>query len=546
MSSLRPASLLAPRAPDAAPLRGVPRGRAAAIRSAKSGAKRSTRRSKGCEERLRIGDLCLQAAIPQVGVWPDAFRLCLVDQLENAVDGVAFLWFWGALHLQPSIRRRRSSAEEEVTPPRPAPDLLLQLVQLRQQLVVRHQLFGALQDLLVADRPRLVDDHVRALRIAIETVFRIGLEEPVGFQRRARQVADQREGEAHLLAPLLVGRHEVGADAQDLGIAALELGEIELESRDLARSGRREGADEAEEHDVLLAQVVGERQLLRGRRRQRKRQRLVADFERRRRRVRRERQHDCHRDLRHCQTPHGASSRRRQTHRSTSGWMNSSASFPSHSRGPIARPTITPLRSSTSVTGSQRTPCSRATTIRGSKSVRILWPCFSRYGLTSFSPRPSSATKYTTRSFGNFAWRFSRLLSSLVQEEHQVAPKLRTAIFPASRFESTIWPERSGSENAGAGVFSRRMKTSESCATAPPANAPTTRTRAVRKGWRLMRRQDCPSAGCCQCSLWLLAGPGQDAPHTLRRYGAEAHLVLLSTVRPLTLTGVVFLGLRSL
>jgi hypothetical protein len=32
------------------------------------------------------------------------------------------------------------------------------------------------------------------------------------------------------------------------------------------------------------------------------------------------------------------------------------------------------------------------------------------------------------------------------------------------------------------------------------------------------------------------------APRTVRRYGAEAHLVLLSTVRPLTLTGVVFLG----
>src|SRR5216683_519500 len=98
MSSLRPASLPAPRAPDAAPLRGVPRGRAAAIRSTKSCAKRSTRRSKGCEERLDIGDLCLQAAIPQVGVWPDAFRLCLVDQLENAVDGVAFPWVRGAPH----------------------------------------------------------------------------------------------------------------------------------------------------------------------------------------------------------------------------------------------------------------------------------------------------------------------------------------------------------------------------------------------------------------------------------------------------------------
>src|SRR5215471_14845480 len=114
----------------------------------------------------------------------------------------------------------------------------------------------------------------------------------------------------------------------------------------------------------------------------------------------------------------------------------------------MARPTIIPLRSRTTVTGSQRTPYSRATAIFGSKSVRILWPCFSRYGLTSFSPRPSIATKYTTRSLGNFACRFSKLLSSLVQEEHQVAPKLSTATFPASDLESTFLPERSGSENS--------------------------------------------------------------------------------------------------
>src|SRR5437868_2721224 len=56
MSSLRPASLLAPRAD--APSRGVPRGRVKAIRSAKSWAKRSTSRSNGCEECLGIAHLC--------------------------------------------------------------------------------------------------------------------------------------------------------------------------------------------------------------------------------------------------------------------------------------------------------------------------------------------------------------------------------------------------------------------------------------------------------------------------------------------------------
>src|SRR5205823_13681009 len=108
---------------------------------------------------------------------------------------------------------------------------LLQLVELREQLVVRDQVLGTVEDLLVANRPRLIDDHIGPFRIPIEPVFRIGLEESVGFQRRARKVADQGKGETHLLAPRLAGRHEVRADAQDLGIAALELGQVELESR---------------------------------------------------------------------------------------------------------------------------------------------------------------------------------------------------------------------------------------------------------------------------------------------------------------------------
>src|SRR5437660_1232862 len=65
MSSLRPASLLAPRA--ATPSRGVPRGRVEEIRSAKSWAKRSTSRSNGCEECLGIAHLCRTEVICATG-----------------------------------------------------------------------------------------------------------------------------------------------------------------------------------------------------------------------------------------------------------------------------------------------------------------------------------------------------------------------------------------------------------------------------------------------------------------------------------------------
>src|SRR5205823_8073113 len=277
---------------------------------------------------------------------------------------------------------------------RSAGDRLFQLVELGEQLVVRDQILGTIEDLPISNRSRLVDNCISPLGVTIEPVLGIGLEESVGLQRRPGHIAEQREGEAHLLAPRLAGRHEVGADAQDLGIAAFELGQVKLESRDFARSGRSERADEPEQHHVLLAEVVRERNLLGGRRGQGEGGRLVADLHGRRREHRRaceERHHPDH-NPRH--VPHGTSPSRGEDHRPVSGCMNASASFPSHSRAPMARPTMTPLRSRTTVTGSQRTPYRRATSICGSRSVRILCPCFSRYGLTSFSPRPSMATKY--------------------------------------------------------------------------------------------------------------------------------------------------------
>src|SRR5439155_1289913 len=77
-------------------------------------------------------------------------------------------------------------------------------------------------------------------------------------------------------------------------------------------------------------------------------------------------------------------------------------------------------------------------------------------------------------------WRFSRLFRSVVQVVHQVAPKLRITIFPPNASELTGRPDRSGSENAGAGVRSGRTKTDESCATPTPALEPTRQTRQRR------------------------------------------------------------------
>src|SRR5262249_24687486 len=101
-----------------------------------------------------------------------------------------------------------SSPPRQVASPRP---LLGRLVQLREQLVIGNELFGTIEDLLVANRSRLIDDRVRALGVAVEPALRIGVEEAIGLERGARKIAHQREGEAHLLAPCLQRRHEVGA-----------------------------------------------------------------------------------------------------------------------------------------------------------------------------------------------------------------------------------------------------------------------------------------------------------------------------------------------
>src|SRR6266851_2241343 len=135
--------------------------------------------------------------------------------------------------------------------PSAAASLLRELVQRGQKLVIGGEVFGAVEDLFVANGSGLIDDRVRALGVAVEPALRIGVEEPIGLEGGARKIADQREGEAHLVAPRLECGYEVGADAQDLGVAAFELGEIKLESRDLARSSRGEGPDEAEQHHVL-------------------------------------------------------------------------------------------------------------------------------------------------------------------------------------------------------------------------------------------------------------------------------------------------------
>src|SRR6266849_2186200 len=94
---------------------------------------------------------------------------------------------------------------------------LLQLVQLREQLVVGDQLFGIVEDLLEANRSRLVDNHIGALGITIEPALRIGVEKAVGLEGRPRKIADQREGEAHLVADLERGRRQERRERQQCG-----------------------------------------------------------------------------------------------------------------------------------------------------------------------------------------------------------------------------------------------------------------------------------------------------------------------------------------
>src|SRR5229473_7968798 len=85
MSSLRPRSLLV--APSRAPPRAFGAGKAAEMRSAKIWAKRSARRSNGCEESLAIAQLCRSPGIAQLRVGRYASRFCFVDQIEKALNG---------------------------------------------------------------------------------------------------------------------------------------------------------------------------------------------------------------------------------------------------------------------------------------------------------------------------------------------------------------------------------------------------------------------------------------------------------------------------
>src|SRR5213078_5220230 len=141
-------------------------------------------------------------------------------------------------------------------------------------------------------------------------------------------------------------------------------------------------------------------------------------------------------------------------------------------------------------------------------------------GLTSFSPRPSSATKYTRRSFGKRARRFSRLWSSLVHVGHHVAPKLRTTTLPVNSTELTERPARSGSVNDGAGVRSGRTNTPESCA----AQRVTLRLRspmrrpATRDTMRTLTCRD-SAVGSCGCQSLVLEPhvlPGREGHHVNR------------------------------
>src|SRR3954464_13599608 len=125
--------------------------------------------------------------------------------------------------------------------------------------LVGGRLFADGVDVDVADDAAIVDDEDGALRPALaaqHAIARGGVAVgPVFAPEGIREPA-------HGLGPRLVAEDLVDRDAQHLGIAPLELGEILLVRRHLHGSNRRERRRVEGEHHVLLSAVVAEVDLL--------------------------------------------------------------------------------------------------------------------------------------------------------------------------------------------------------------------------------------------------------------------------------------------
>jgi hypothetical protein len=105
----------------------------------------------------------------------------------------------------------------------------------------------------VADDAFLVDDE--SCPAADEVLL---VEDAVGMDRLALDVAQEREGRADVLLESPVGGEAIDADAEDLSVALLEVGDISLIRLQLLRSTAGEGQHVEGQRDVLLAAEVRE------------------------------------------------------------------------------------------------------------------------------------------------------------------------------------------------------------------------------------------------------------------------------------------------
>src|SRR5687767_8598787 len=154
---------------------------------------------------------------------------------------------------------------------------LLQLFQLRDQLVVRRPRILLRDHLLVADDALFVHDEPGALRDPA-----LGIEHAVGLDcLEIRRIGQQRIVELDEIGEGLLGEAHIRADAHDLGAGRLELRIVVPTGRQFLDSRRRE-IDQVElDDDVFLALQVGELEVAALGAGQVEVGRLVADFERR-------------------------------------------------------------------------------------------------------------------------------------------------------------------------------------------------------------------------------------------------------------------------
>ena len=116
----------------------------------------------------------------------------------------------------------------------------------------------AIVEIDVLNLALLIDDESGTPRpFVVIAAHRILSQNPVRSERLAIHIAEEREGDADLLGKCGIGRRTVNADAENDGIAGIELGQISLNGLKFLGSTTGEGQNVEGEHDVLLAAIIG-------------------------------------------------------------------------------------------------------------------------------------------------------------------------------------------------------------------------------------------------------------------------------------------------